>query len=125
LPAKPSVLNVYRQYYVLLEVKKQIRMANVSDDKKFELISFAEELSPFDSEIILAKAALFKRLGDIEGEKAALLAAMEASPSSDQAPLQFGKLLIESGNSREGRQYCSLAVKLNPINLEARSCAGH
>ena len=119
----PSVLESYRQYQVLLQVKKELRKENLELDKKEKLITFGEELAPKDSELKLSKASLYKARGDISNARSALEEAVSLSPANSLALSTYGEFLISNGHPEEGRNYCAYAMKLNPIDLLARRCS--
>jgi len=123
LKKRPSILESYRQYQVLVSVKKELRTENVNLDRKKRLIAFGEELAPQDSELRLLKASVYKAKGDISSAKLALEEAIYLSPTYSLALSTYGEFLISNGNIEEGRNYCLYAVKLNPIDSVARLCS--
>ena len=118
-----SILESYKQYKVLSKLKSELKNGRLSDNTRDELIAFGEELAPRDSELKLYKAIALRNRGEIARAKQMLEQAIELSPNYSPAISAYGQLLVSYGKKKEGRNYCLYALKLNPIDLAARSCA--
>ena len=107
----------------MLQLKKELRSQRHIGGVLDELISFGEELAPQDAELKLIEASALRTQGNVERAKLALEEALRIAPSYSPAVTAYGELLIESGFLFEGRDYCLSALRLNPIDMKARSCA--
>jgi hypothetical protein len=123
LKRQPSVLESYKQFQVISEVKRGLKRSQLNPELRDELIAFGEELAPKDAEMKLLKAANLKIKGRTAEAKYALEGAIALSPDYGPALSAYGELLIANGSTEEGRSYCIYAAKLNPIDLAARRCA--
>jgi len=122
LQSQTSVLEAYKQYQVLVQVKSELRKQSLDVVRRMELIAFGEELAPKDAELKLIKASAFRMNGELDKAQLALENAIEISPNYSPALSAYGELLIENGFYQEGKTYCLHAVKLNPVDLRARNC---
>lgn len=123
--ARPySVLQAYKQFMVLSQIKRELRDEHLTLKQKGEYISLAEQLAPKDPEVKLFKASYLKEGGRRDEAEIALVEAIRLAPTYTPALSAYGKTLIKAGREVEGKSFCNYAVKLNPIDSIARDCAG-
>lgn len=122
LPPPPSILDAYKQYQVLVQLKKELRTKSRTRSELDQLVSFGETLAPKDGELKLIMASALKAQGDFERSKLLLEEGITLVPSYSPLFTAYGELLVESGFLKEGRDYCLRAMELNPIDTSARRC---
>lgn len=120
---QPSILLAYKQYEVLVELKRELKNNSHTLSILDELISFGEELAPYDAELKLIIASALMKKGESERAKLVLEEAITLAPSYSPALRAYGGLLAANGFFKEARDFCLQAVRMNPIDRLARRCA--